>query len=70
MSRAVFHGSSGGPPVPTKEISRRALDYEYSDQIPLSSWLRTATTLLREADVYYKEGNEEQAFLLYMRHME
>ncbi|KAK6349952.1 hypothetical protein TWF696_006208 [Orbilia brochopaga] len=69
MSRAVFHGSSGFPPVPTKEISGRALDYEYNDQIPLAVWLRTATTLLREADVYYKEGNEEQAFLLYMRHM-
>ncbi|KAK6363150.1 hypothetical protein TWF730_000597 [Orbilia blumenaviensis] len=70
MSRTVFHGSSSGPPVPSKEISRRATDYEYSDQISLSAWLRTASTLLREAEVYFKEGNEEQAFLLYMRHMD
>ncbi|KAK6544197.1 hypothetical protein TWF694_000901 [Orbilia ellipsospora] len=70
MSRAVFHGSSAGPPVASKDISKRALDYEYSDQVPLSTWLRTAATLLREADVYFNEGNEEQAFLLYMRHMD
>ncbi|KAF3080785.1 hypothetical protein TWF569_003889 [Orbilia oligospora] len=70
MSRAVFHGSSSGPPVPSKEIARRAVDYEYSPQISLSQWLRTASTILREADTYFKEGNEEQAFLLYMRHMD
>ncbi|KAK6357173.1 hypothetical protein TWF718_001498 [Orbilia javanica] len=70
MSRAVFHGASSGPPVPSKEIARRATDYEYSSQIPLASWLRTASTILREADTYFKEGNEEQAFLLYMRHMD
>ncbi|RVD80796.1 uncharacterized protein DFL_008687 [Arthrobotrys flagrans] len=70
MSRAVFHGSSPAPPVPSKEIARRATDYEYSSQISLSTWLRTASTLLREADTYFKEGNEEQAFLLYMRHMD
>ncbi|KAK6509381.1 hypothetical protein TWF481_004130 [Arthrobotrys musiformis] len=70
MSRAVFHGSSSGPPVPSKEIGRRAVDYEYSEAISLSTWLRTASTLLREAETYFKEGNEEQAFLLYMRHMD
>ncbi|EGX51146.1 hypothetical protein AOL_s00054g522 [Orbilia oligospora ATCC 24927] len=70
MSRAVFHGSSSGPPAPSKEIARRAVDYEYNPQISLSQWLRTASTILREADTYFKEGNEEQSFLLYMRHMD
>ncbi|OJJ79744.1 putative endosome-associated ubiquitin isopeptidase (AmsH) [Aspergillus glaucus CBS 516.65] len=56
------------PPQSVEKITRRAQDYEYNPHISLRNWLRTATTLVREARIYEREGNDEQAYLLLFRH--
>ncbi|RAK78570.1 putative endosome-associated ubiquitin isopeptidase (AmsH) [Aspergillus fijiensis CBS 313.89] len=56
------------PPQSVESITRLAQDYEYNPSIPLRYWLRTASTLIREARIYEREQHEEQAYLLLFRH--
>ncbi|ODM17005.1 hypothetical protein SI65_07404 [Aspergillus cristatus] len=56
------------PPQSVEKITRRAQDYEYNPHISLRNWLRTATTLVREARIYEREGDDEQTYLLLFRH--
>ncbi|PYI02092.1 hypothetical protein BO78DRAFT_230359 [Aspergillus sclerotiicarbonarius CBS 121057] len=60
--------SAGSPPQSVESITRKAQDYEYDPSIPLRYWLRTASTLMREARIYEREKHEEQAYLLLFRH--
>ncbi|ESZ91264.1 hypothetical protein SBOR_8357 [Sclerotinia borealis F-4128] len=55
-------------PMSIKEISAKASDFEFNPTIALKYWLRTADTLLREAHIYQAEGNDQQAYLLFMRY--
>jgi STAM-binding protein len=45
-----------------------AQDYEYNQLIPLRYWLRTARSLIKEAEIYEREGHDEKAYLLLFRH--
>ncbi|KMP06023.1 STAM-binding protein [Coccidioides immitis RMSCC 2394] len=56
------------PPLNVAEIARQAAAYEYSPSTKLQYWLRTAASLVKEADVYEREGNDQQAYLLLFRH--
>ncbi|RHZ46940.1 putative endosome-associated ubiquitin isopeptidase (AmsH) [Aspergillus thermomutatus] len=56
------------PPQSVEKITRIAQDYEYNPLIPLRNWLRTASTLIREARIYEREGHDEQTYLLLFRH--
>ncbi|RAL02885.1 putative endosome-associated ubiquitin isopeptidase (AmsH) [Aspergillus ibericus CBS 121593] len=60
--------TSAGSPQSVESITRKAQDYEYDPSIPLRYWLRTASTLMREARIYEREKHEEQAYLLLFRH--
>ncbi|KAF8444303.1 hypothetical protein BGX38DRAFT_1095162 [Terfezia claveryi] len=62
--------SGGGPPLTVQDIAEKALDFEYNPLIPLRYWLRTADTILKEANIYEREGNEQQTYLLLLRHAE
>ncbi|KAG9235342.1 hypothetical protein BJ875DRAFT_374424 [Amylocarpus encephaloides] len=55
-------------PMSVKEISAKAQDFQFNPSIALKYWLRTADTLLREAQIYEREHNDQQSFLLLMRH--
>ncbi|KAI9799151.1 MAG: hypothetical protein M1833_004191 [Piccolia ochrophora] len=55
-------------PLSVPEITQKAEDFEYNPLVPLRYWLRTADTLLKEAEIYEREGNHQQAYLLYFRH--
>ncbi|KAJ5769293.1 hypothetical protein N7520_003852 [Penicillium odoratum] len=58
----------GSPPQSVNEITKIAQDYQYNAAIALKYWLRTAATLIREAQIYEREGHDEQAYLLLFRH--
>ncbi|RYP72610.1 hypothetical protein DL771_004105 [Monosporascus sp. 5C6A] len=55
-------------PLTVKEISERAQAFELNTNIPLKAWLRTAHTLNNEGDIYLRERNFAQAYLLYFRY--
>ncbi|KAI9707639.1 MAG: hypothetical protein M1836_000600 [Candelina mexicana] len=55
-------------PMNVEQIVKKAQDFDYNPLIPLKYWLRTADTLLKEARIYEREGNEQQAYLLLYRH--
>ncbi|EEA19016.1 hypothetical protein TMatcc_010441 [Talaromyces marneffei ATCC 18224] len=55
-------------PHNVEQITRLAQDYEYNPNIPLKYWLRTANSLVKEAEIYEREGHDEQAYLLLFRH--
>ncbi|KAL1968248.1 hypothetical protein VTN77DRAFT_2083 [Rasamsonia byssochlamydoides] len=66
MASPTDRGSSA--PHNVEQIARMAQDYEYNPLIPLRYWLRTARTLVKEAQIYEREGHDEQAYLLLFRH--
>ncbi|KAJ5220321.1 hypothetical protein N7468_009525 [Penicillium chermesinum] len=68
MAPEIPSSPGGRPPMSVEMISKRAQDYEYNGNIALRYWLRTASTLIREAQIYEREGNDEQAYLLLFRH--
>ncbi|MCJ1467123.1 hypothetical protein MMC07_005745 [Pseudocyphellaria aurata] len=51
-----------------EQIVQKAQNFDYNPLIPLKYWLRTAGTLLKEAAIYEREGNEQQTYLLLFRH--
>ncbi|KAI5291125.1 hypothetical protein KEM54_006235 [Ascosphaera aggregata] len=57
-------------PLSVEQIARQAGDFEFDARTPLKYWLRSAGTLLKEANIYEREGNDEQAYLLLFRHAE
>ncbi|TGZ84427.1 hypothetical protein EX30DRAFT_362308 [Ascodesmis nigricans] len=58
------------PPRSTKEIAKDAVEFPYDHNIPLSHWLRSSDVLMKEANIYLSEGNEERAYLLLIRFVE
>ncbi|KAJ5594157.1 uncharacterized protein N7459_000365 [Penicillium hispanicum] len=67
-SQIPMSSTGGSPPQSVERITRIAQDYEYNPGVRLRYWLRTAATLLREAQVYEREGHDEQTYLLLFRH--
>ncbi|KAI6244733.1 AMSH-like protease sst2 [Erysiphe necator] len=55
-------------PMSSKELAIKAQDFDFNPLIPLKFWVRTSDTLLREALIYQQEGNDQQAYLLFMRY--
>ncbi|CAD6579701.1 MAG: hypothetical protein ASARMPREDX12_009340 [Alectoria sarmentosa] len=55
-------------PLNVEQIVKKAQNFDYNPLIPLKYWLRTAGTLLKEADIYEHEGNDQQTYLLLFRH--
>ncbi|USP73319.1 uncharacterized protein yc1106_00593 [Curvularia clavata] len=55
-------------PVSVAEVTEQAGNYTYDSHIPLANWLRTASTMQKEAQVYETEGNDAQTYLLLYRH--
>ncbi|KAI9680876.1 MAG: hypothetical protein M1817_004316 [Caeruleum heppii] len=51
-----------------QEITQKAEDFVYNPLVPLKYWLRTADILLKEAQIYEREGDDQQAYLLLFRH--
>ncbi|MCJ1381485.1 hypothetical protein MMC17_004596 [Xylographa soralifera] len=55
-------------PMNVEQIVEKALAYDYNPKIPLKYWFRSASTLLKEAEIYEHEGNDQQTYLLLFRH--
>ncbi|CAO2656373.1 Nn.00g051760.m01.CDS01 [Neocucurbitaria sp. VM-36] len=55
-------------PLSVADLVAQAGNYTYNVHIPLASWLRTASTMQKEAQVYEAEGNDPQTYLLLYRH--
>ncbi|KAH8687316.1 endosome-associated ubiquitin isopeptidase-like protein [Tricladium varicosporioides] len=55
-------------PMSVKEIALKAEEFDFDPYIALKYWLRTASTLLREAQIYEQERNDQQAYFLLMRY--
>ncbi|KAI2624470.1 hypothetical protein GGS21DRAFT_321952 [Xylaria nigripes] len=55
-------------PLSVKEISDRAQAFDWNVNISFKHWLRTTQTLQQEADMYLRDGNFSQAYLLYLRY--
>ncbi|KAL2441708.1 AMSH-like protease sst2 [Exophiala dermatitidis] len=56
------------PPRNVQQITEAAQEYEYDAAIPLRYWLRSAQAMLKEAEIYVREGDEERTYLLLFRH--
>ncbi|KAF2444362.1 hypothetical protein P171DRAFT_432413 [Karstenula rhodostoma CBS 690.94] len=55
-------------PLSVQELTDQASKYEYNAYIPLRNWLRTASMMHKQAQVYAAEGNDPQTYLLLYRH--
>ncbi|MCJ1477122.1 hypothetical protein MMC13_005793 [Lambiella insularis] len=55
-------------PMNVEQIVKKAQSFDYNPLIPLKYWFRTAGTLLKEAEIYEHEGNDQQTYLLLFRH--
>lgn len=55
-------------PMSVAQVVAQASNYTYNGHIPLANWLRTASTMQKEAHVYEAEGNDQQVYLLLYRH--
>ncbi|KAL8927134.1 MAG: hypothetical protein Q9208_002518 [Pyrenodesmia sp. 3 TL-2023] len=62
----VGHGAI--QPMSVKQIVQRAENFEYNPLVPFRHWSRSAGTLLKEAEIYESEGNDQQTYLLLFRH--
>ncbi|KAL8907475.1 MAG: hypothetical protein Q9207_001379 [Kuettlingeria erythrocarpa] len=51
-----------------EQIVQQAENFEYNPLVPFRHWSRSAGTLLKEAEIYESEGNDQQAYLLLFRH--
>ncbi|KAK2745229.1 hypothetical protein FQN55_006355 [Onygenales sp. PD_40] len=56
------------PPLNVEQIARLASEFEFDALTPLRYWLRSAASLVKEASIYEREGNDQQAYLLLFRH--
>ncbi|EKD17698.1 uncharacterized protein L3040_003580 [Drepanopeziza brunnea f. sp. 'multigermtubi'] len=65
MAGSTFQVSK---PMTVKDIAARGQDFDFNPLIPFKYWVRTADTLLREAQIYEQEGNDQQAYLLLIRY--
>ncbi|KKY16335.1 putative endosome-associated ubiquitin isopeptidase [Diplodia seriata] len=55
-------------PLSVEDIVQQAGKFEYDQMVPLRYWLRSADTIQKEARIYEREGNDQQAYLLLFRH--
>ncbi|MCJ1246642.1 hypothetical protein MMC30_003851 [Trapelia coarctata] len=55
-------------PMNVQEIVNTAQSFDFNALIPLRYWFRTAGTILKEAEIYEHEGNDQQTYLLLFRH--
>ncbi|KAG8162302.1 hypothetical protein KVR01_008067 [Diaporthe batatas] len=55
-------------PLSVKEIDVEARKFEFNSLVGLKQWLRAADTLLRQGNMYAREGNMSQAYLLLLRY--
>ncbi|PGH03272.1 STAM-binding protein [Blastomyces parvus] len=56
------------PPLNVEQIARQAAEFEFDPFSPLRYWIRAAGLLIKEASIYEREGNDQQAYLLLFRH--
>ncbi|KAL8849820.1 MAG: hypothetical protein Q9221_005236 [Calogaya cf. arnoldii] len=63
-----MNGHGRVQPMSVEQIVQQAENFEYNPLVPFKHWSRSAGTLIKEADIYDHEGNEQQAYLLLFRH--
>ncbi|KAF2459525.1 hypothetical protein BDY21DRAFT_338455 [Lineolata rhizophorae] len=55
-------------PMAVQDIVKVASNFDYSSAVPMRYWLRSADTILKEAHIYEREGNDQETYLLLFRH--
>ncbi|KAG8529218.1 uncharacterized protein KY384_005853 [Bacidia gigantensis] len=68
MAGLAAEGRALEKPMNVEEIILKAEQFDYNPHIEFKYYLRTANTLLKEADIYEQEGNDQQTFFLLYRH--
>ncbi|KAF6235670.1 hypothetical protein HO173_006353 [Letharia columbiana] len=68
MAPRTIEETGPSRPLNVEQIVKKAQNFDYNPLIPLKYWLRTAGTLLKEAEIYEHEGNDQQTYLLLFRH--
>ncbi|KAI4224239.1 MAG: hypothetical protein L6R36_004805 [Xanthoria steineri] len=63
-----MNGHGRVQPMSVEQIVEQAENFEYNSLVPFKHWSRSAGTLIKEAEIYDHEGNEQQAYLLLFRH--
>ncbi|KAL8751909.1 MAG: hypothetical protein Q9199_006109 [Rusavskia elegans] len=63
-----MNGHGRVQPMSVEQIVEQAENFEYNPLVPFKHWSRSAGTLIKEAEIYDHEGNEQQAYLLLFRH--
>ncbi|KAI0475672.1 hypothetical protein GGR56DRAFT_524721 [Xylariaceae sp. FL0804] len=55
-------------PMSVKEIADQAYRYDFNPNIALATWDRSAHQIFHQAQIYMREGNLGQAYLLFLRY--
>lgn len=56
-------------PFFTSELGTQAGDFVYDAEVPLRYWLRTADAIHKQAQFYERDGDNQLAYLMYMRYV-
>ncbi|KAF2400052.1 Mov34-domain-containing protein [Trichodelitschia bisporula] len=59
----------GHEPLDVGGVVKEASNFDYNPDIPLRYWLRTAAAIQSQAQSYERDGNEQDAYLFYFRHV-
>ncbi|KAK4235890.1 hypothetical protein C8A03DRAFT_46037 [Achaetomium macrosporum] len=60
--------STGSKPMSAKELTDKAKEFEWNPRIGFKYWARAAETIHHEGQVYLREGNIPQAYLVLFRY--
>jgi STAM-binding protein len=60
--------SMGSKPMSAKQLTERAREFEWNPRIGFKYWARAAETIHHEGQVYLREGNFPQAYLVLFRY--
>ncbi|KAL2117671.1 hypothetical protein VTJ04DRAFT_7331 [Mycothermus thermophilus] len=68
MIMSVPDGALGGRPMSAKELTDKAKQFDWNPRIGFKYWARAAETIHHEGQVYLREGNLPQAYLVLFRY--
>ncbi|KAG7294059.1 hypothetical protein NEMBOFW57_004121 [Staphylotrichum longicolle] len=60
--------SVGSRPMSARELTDKAKEFDWNPRIPFKYWARAAETIHHEGQVYLREGNLPQAYLVLFRY--
>ncbi|KAF1810575.1 hypothetical protein P152DRAFT_420461 [Eremomyces bilateralis CBS 781.70] len=68
LSTTTMSNDLHGPPRSVESLAKEAADFEYEPLVPLRYWLRAADAINKQAHAYERDGDDQDAYLLLLRH--